>query len=113
MSASAIDLSVPQHVHIVGIGGAGMSAIAAVLVGMGHTVSGSDLKASSGFLRLQASGVRVDVGHDAANVADADLVAAFGQAGDDNLAVAAQPHADGSPYQFAQWQDDGAGKEQR
>jgi UDP-N-acetylmuramate--alanine ligase len=63
------------HIHIVGIGGAGMSAIATVLHAMGHTVSGSDLKDGPTLARLRASGMRVTIGHDAANVADADVLA--------------------------------------
>ena len=42
----ALDLRDPRRIHIVGIGGAGMSAIALVLRAMGHHVSGSDLKDS-------------------------------------------------------------------
>jgi UDP-N-acetylmuramate--alanine ligase len=68
------DLSVPQHVHVVGVGGAGMSAIATVLVRMGHTVSGSDLKESAGLERLRSLGVRVHVGHRAENISGADAV---------------------------------------
>ncbi len=70
-----IDLSTPKHIHIVGIGGAGMSAIATVLSTMGHEVSGSDLKASRTLERLSALGLRVGVGHDGANVAGADAIA--------------------------------------
>ena len=70
-----IDLTTARRVHIVGVGGAGMSAIATVLAAMGHEVSGSDLKDSAGLRRLEASGVRVHVGHQAAHVGDADLVA--------------------------------------
>ena len=70
-----IDLTKPLRVHIVGVGGAGMSAIATVLAAMGHHVSGSDLKDSAGLRRLEAAGVRVHVGHDAAHVEGADLVA--------------------------------------
>ena len=58
------------RVHVVGIGGAGMSAIATVLAAMGHQVSGSDLKESAGLERLRALGVAVHVGHDAANLPD-------------------------------------------
>ena len=61
-------------VHVVGIGGAGMSAIAIVLDAMGHTVTGSDLKASAVTDRLQRAGIKVTVGHAAANVGAADLV---------------------------------------
>jgi len=64
----------PVTVHVVGIGGAGMSAIATVLAAMGHTVTGSDLKASAVTERLQRAGIDVTVGHDAANVGAADLV---------------------------------------
>ena len=70
-----LDLSRPTKVHIVGVGGAGMSAIATVLAAMGHAVSGSDLKDSGGLERLRAQGVRVAVGHAGANIGDADLVA--------------------------------------
>ena len=68
------DLSTPRRIHLVGIGGAGMSAIATVLAGMGHRVTGSDLKASPGLERLRALGVQVHVGHAAEWVGDAELV---------------------------------------
>ncbi|MEE3352670.1 MAG: UDP-N-acetylmuramate--L-alanine ligase [Actinomycetota bacterium] len=68
------DLSTPTQVHVIGIGGAGMSAIAEVLATMGHRVSGSDLKASAGLERLRALGVEVHVGHDAAQVGAAEYV---------------------------------------
>lgn len=66
--AERIDLGHPLRIHVVGVGGAGMSAIAEVLAAMGHTVSGSDLKDSSGLDRLRAHGVTVHVGHDATNL---------------------------------------------
>jgi UDP-N-acetylmuramate--alanine ligase len=72
--APALDLSRPQRIHIVGIGGAGMSAIASVLAALGHSVTGSDLKASPGLDRLAATGVEVTVGHRADNVGDVDAV---------------------------------------
>jgi UDP-N-acetylmuramate--alanine ligase len=65
---------VPQHVHVVGIGGAGMSAIGLVLRAMGHTVSGSDLKESPVVQRLRSGGITVEVGHRAENIDGADLV---------------------------------------
>jgi UDP-N-acetylmuramate--alanine ligase len=71
----ALDLVAPRRVHIVGVGGAGMSAIALVLARMGHHVSGSDLKDSRGLERLRVLGVDAYVGHDAEHVpADADAV---------------------------------------
>jgi UDP-N-acetylmuramate--alanine ligase len=69
-----VDLSHPRRVHIVGVGGAGMSAIANVLVAMGHEVSGSDLQESAALTRVRALGIRADVGHDAAQVGDAELI---------------------------------------
>jgi len=72
---SPLDLGRARRVHLVGIGGAGMSAIAAVLVTMGHQVSGSDLKDGVALERLRALGVRVALGHDPANVAGAEVVA--------------------------------------
>ena len=69
-----LDLGVPQHIHDVGIGGAGMSAIALVLRAMGHQVTGSDLKDSPLAERLRSLGVTVAVGHSPENVADAHAV---------------------------------------
>ena len=69
-----LDLDRPSAVHIVGIGGAGMSAIAEVLAAMGHRVSGSDLRRTATLDRLEALGVEVHVGHDAAHIDDADAV---------------------------------------
>ncbi|HLJ08761.1 MAG TPA: UDP-N-acetylmuramate--L-alanine ligase [Acidimicrobiia bacterium] len=60
-----LDLSAPRRIHIVGIGGMAMSGIAAVLTRLGHTVSGSDLKAWRGLERLRLMGVDVHVPHDA------------------------------------------------
>ncbi len=70
-----IDLASSQRIHVIGVGGAGMRAIASVLNAMGHRVSGSDLKASPGLDRLTAEGIEVTVGHDAAAVDGVDLVA--------------------------------------
>lgn len=69
------DLTVPRRVHVVGAGGAGMGAIAAVLKTMGHQVTGSDLKDGPVSERLRAAGISVAIGHDAANVGDAEFVA--------------------------------------
>ena len=62
------------HVHIVGIGGAGMSGIARILVARGAVVSGSDAKESRRLVALRALGIDARVGHDAANVEGADVV---------------------------------------
>ena len=64
----------PQHVHFVGIGGIGMSAIAEVLLTLGYQVSGSDAKLSPITERLSKLGASVQVGHRAENVAGAKAV---------------------------------------
>jgi UDP-N-acetylmuramate--alanine ligase len=61
-------------VHIVGIGGIGMSAIAEVLHAQGYRVQGSDKSASANTQRLQDQGIRCFVGHDAANLDGAAYV---------------------------------------
>lgn len=64
----------PERIHVVGVGGAGMSAIASVLLAMGHHVSGSDLKASAVTERLASSGIDITIGHRPEAVAGAGLV---------------------------------------
>ena len=59
-----------DRVHLIGIGGAGMSGIARILLARGAEVSGSDAKQSRTVLALQALGARVAVGHDAAHLPD-------------------------------------------
>lgn len=71
----SVDLSEKQWIHVLGIGGAGMSAIATVLVAMGHRVTGSDLKDSAGLDRLRALGIEARVGHTAELLGSPDLVA--------------------------------------
>jgi len=63
-----------KHIHFVGVGGAGMSGIAEILHNLGYTVSGSDQSDSPTTRRLAGMGVRVAIGHDAAQVAGADAV---------------------------------------
>jgi UDP-N-acetylmuramate--alanine ligase len=60
--------------HIIGIGGIGMSAIAEILLAKGYQVQGSDQKESANVRRLRAKGIRVFVGHDAANLEGAGQV---------------------------------------
>lgn len=68
---------VPQDlgkVHFVGIGGSGMSGLARLLIGMGHQVTGSDVRESDNITQLLALGAEITIGHDAANLGDADTV---------------------------------------
>ena len=69
------DLASPRRVHLIGAGGAGMSAIGTVLLGMGHHVTGSDAVTSPALEHLAAHGATVHVGHDPAFIGDADVVA--------------------------------------
>ncbi|HEX4863666.1 MAG TPA: UDP-N-acetylmuramate--L-alanine ligase [Acidimicrobiales bacterium] len=69
------DLSAPRRVHVVGIGGAGMSAIAAVLAEMGHKVTGSDLAGGRVLSHLESLGIEVHVGHVPEVAAAADMLA--------------------------------------
>ena len=55
-----------RRVHMVGIGGAGMSGIARILLDRGALVSGSDAKESRGVVALRARGALINIGHDAA-----------------------------------------------
>lgn len=63
-----------SRIHMVGIGGAGMSAIAQVLLARGDSVSGSDVIASATTERLQGWGARVAIGHRPENLGDAEMV---------------------------------------
>jgi UDP-N-acetylmuramate--alanine ligase len=63
-----------RRIHLLGIGGSGMAGIAEVLLNLGYTVTGSDLKESAATRRLTALGATVQFGHDAARVSGADVV---------------------------------------
>ena len=63
-----------QRVHFIGIGGIGMSGIAEILLTMGYSVSGSDLRASAATERLADMGARIYVGHAAENALACDVV---------------------------------------
>ncbi len=63
-----------KHIHLVGIGGTGMSGIAELLLNLGYKVSGSDIATSEVTQRLVALGGKVTKGHDASNVTEADVV---------------------------------------
>ncbi|MBI4193900.1 MAG: UDP-N-acetylmuramate--L-alanine ligase [Betaproteobacteria bacterium] len=78
-----------KHIHFVGIGGAGMSGIAEVLVNLGYEVSGSDLAENVATRHLLALGARVFKGHAAEFIADADAVVISGAVKGDNPEVAA------------------------
>jgi UDP-N-acetylmuramate--alanine ligase len=70
-----VDLRKPTSVHLVGVGGAGISAIAVILSSLGHRVSGSDVVATGAWPRLAQAGVRLEV------VGEDDLFAAASRSG--------------------------------
>ncbi|MNH79262.1 UDP-N-acetylmuramate--L-alanine ligase [compost metagenome] len=63
-----------EHVHFIGIGGYGMSAIARVMLEMGYTVTGSDVASQELTEKLAAKGAKIYIGHTASQVQGADLV---------------------------------------
>ncbi|MBN3039284.1 MAG: UDP-N-acetylmuramate--L-alanine ligase [Candidatus Omnitrophica bacterium] len=63
-----------EKVHLVGIGGIGMSGIAQLLLDMGCEISGSDLKDSALIEKMRHRGAKIHIGHKASNLADAQLV---------------------------------------
>ncbi len=82
------DLTASLSIHVVGVGGPGMSPIATVLAAMGHSVSGSDIRESAVLDRLRSRGVRVFVGHDPENIpGTTDLVVISTAIPSDNVEV--------------------------
>jgi len=76
-----------QRIHLVGIGGSGMSGIAEVLLTLGFSVTGSDVKASPITDRLAALGARIYVGHRAEQVDNAHVVVISSAIAPDNVEV--------------------------
>ncbi len=83
-----------QRIHFLGIGGAGMSGIAEVLLNQGYRVSGSDLVRSAATVRLESLGATVHLGHARQQVGDADVVVVSSAVGADNpeLVAAHEQH---------------------
>jgi UDP-N-acetylmuramate--alanine ligase len=82
-------MTVSRHVHLIGIGGSGLSAIATLLLERGYRVSGSDRQETPLLHRLQQAGVQVFVGHRAENIAGADLIVRSSAVQDQNAEVRA------------------------
>ncbi len=95
-----------MHYHIVGIMGAGMSAIANLLLDQGHRVSGSDQQANQLTMWLEARGATVYVGHDPSYIAGADILIATSAVRDDHPEVYAAHAADIPVYRRTDlWRD--------
>ncbi len=78
-----------QQIHFVGIGGAGMSGIASVMLNQGYRVTGSDMVESDVTVRLRETGVKVTIGHSADSVVQADVVVTSTAVGTNNIEVQA------------------------
>ena len=78
-----------KHIHLIGIGGTGLSAIARVLLEKGFTVSGSDREDSAMFTAIKAAGAQTYLGHASQHVEGADLVIRSSAIPEDNLEVVA------------------------
>ena len=78
-----------RRIHMVGVGGTGMSGIAEVLVNLGYQVAGSDLRDSAVTERLRSKGIEVFIGHAAENVGGADVVVSSSAVDEENPEVAA------------------------
>lgn len=84
-----VDLRTHKKIHIVGVGGPGMSAVALALAEMGHEVSGSDIVEGRTVSRLRSAGVDVTIGHDARLVEGCQAVTASPAIPSNNVEVAA------------------------
>ena len=82
-----------RRIHMIGVGGTGMSGIAEVLVNLGYQVAGSDLRASAVTRRLQARGIEVFIGHAAENIGNADVVVSSSAVDEQNPEVMAARQA--------------------
>ncbi|MBR5908411.1 MAG: UDP-N-acetylmuramate--L-alanine ligase [Schwartzia sp.] len=78
-----------RNIHFIGVGGAGMSALARILLDQGYQVSGSDQKMSDVAKQLAARGAKIFEGHDAANVKGADAVVVSTAIPENNVELAA------------------------
>ncbi len=78
-----------QHIHFVGIGGAGMSGIAEVLLNLGYKVSGSDMNETDVIHRLRNAGGHVTIGHSSSNIKGAQVVVISSAVSAHNIEVVA------------------------
>jgi UDP-N-acetylmuramate--alanine ligase len=79
-----------KHIHFIGISGAGLSALAQVMLGRGYEVSGSDASAPNAVTdEVGKRGAKIYAGHSAENIAGADLIVATSAAPSDNPEIAA------------------------
>ena len=92
-NGEVFELSAAQRLHVVGIGGPGMSALARALVAMGHRVSGSDIRSSENIVQLKELGIDISIGHSEDLVIGCDAVCASSGVPKDNIEMAAARRA--------------------
>jgi UDP-N-acetylmuramate--alanine ligase len=73
-----------KHIHFIGIGGIGMSGIAALFYELGFSVQGSDLKESSSVDNLRNLGIKVVIGHTKENISNSDVIVISSAIKEDN-----------------------------
>jgi UDP-N-acetylmuramate--alanine ligase len=100
---TARPLQPSRRIHLVGIGGAGMSAIAWVLLGRGFVVSGSDMQLNETTAALAKAGATIFRGHAAAHISGADLLAVSSAVAPDNVEVVAAGEAAVPVYKRAEF----------
>ena len=71
---SFMNINKKNKIHIIGIGGIGMSGIAEILHGMGYKVQGSDISKSKNVLRLNKKRIKVYIGHNKKNIINTDII---------------------------------------
>jgi len=76
-----------EHIHMIGIGGTGMSGIAEVLLNLGYKISGSDINENQATHRLSHLGAKVSIGHKAENVLGASVAVISSAIKEDNIEV--------------------------
>lgn len=82
-----------RHVHLIGIGGAGMSGIAELLHNLGYCITGSDLYENASTERLKGLGIAIARGHGIGNIVGADVVVVSSAVGADNVEICAAREA--------------------
>lgn len=92
-NVAVFELNGAQRLHVVGIGGPGMSALARALVAMGHHVSGSDIRSSENIVQLKELGIDISIGHSEELVNGCDAVCASSGVPTDNIEMAAARRA--------------------
>lgn len=79
-----IDFDRIRHIHLIGIGGVGVSALGEILQKRGYIITGSDYKESEIVAKLRDKGIKVDIGHEPDQVEGADLIVYTSAVGEEN-----------------------------